>query len=237
MRKVRSDERKSPLIPVKNVYDHTPCEVMVGPMEGTIAPSTPNLLKRALKPSHPGKANHRLLQYQMKRRQQSELRRYEVLEYRKQGASYREIAAIMGITHVQVARDVDTALSEIRMASIESVENLRQLELERLDYMLMSIAPKVRKGDLGAIDRALKIGEQRQLLMGMVTLGKKMEPEQKPVIEVGEYIQQAEDTRKMVELVANLGYRAGRASALDGPGQDQQVYLTPADPAPEVLPE
>ncbi len=53
----------------------------------------------------------------------------------------------------------------------EPAENLRQLELERLDAMLTAIWPQALNGYLGAIDRVLKIIERRSKLLGLENAG------------------------------------------------------------------
>lgn len=49
----------------------------------------------------------------------------------------------------------------------EPADDLRRLELSRLDEALRAIWPKVKKGDLFAIDRYLKISERRAKLVGL----------------------------------------------------------------------
>jgi hypothetical protein len=49
----------------------------------------------------------------------------------------------------------------------EPADEVRQLELLRLDRYLSAIAEKVDSGDLKAIDRALKIMERRSKLLGL----------------------------------------------------------------------
>jgi hypothetical protein len=56
------------------------------------------------------------------------------------------------------------ALQETRR---EPAELLRTLELQRQDDYLVSLARRLEKGDLGAIDRALRIQERRAKLLGL----------------------------------------------------------------------
>jgi len=58
-------------------------------------------------------------------------------------------------------------MAQLETAAIETAEEIRRLELERLDAMLFAIGPEVRKGSYGAIDRALKIMERRARLLGL----------------------------------------------------------------------
>lgn len=89
----------------------------------------------------------------------------KALELRKQGYTFREIAATAGYRTLAAAYDaVQRAMRDI---TAEPAEQLRALETSRLDRMLARIWPKVEAGELPAIDRALKICERRCRLMGL----------------------------------------------------------------------
>jgi hypothetical protein len=173
-------------------------------------------------------------------------RGWRAFELRKQGASYRQIADALKISHTLARRDVKRVLSEIRVSIKEDLEDYRQLELERLDFMLMAIAPQVRAGSLPAIDRALKIGEQRMLLLGVMALAKDTmtgmaqgtldsSGRKKDSGEGATFIEHDADTRRMLSLAAAIGFGAGRASTSDGTRADESVYTPPAHGAPTIL--
>lgn len=96
-----------------------------------------------------------------------EERRGKALDLRRSGASLRRIAAQLHVSHEQVRLDIQAALSEAIKENVDNAEQLRTMELERLDDMLLRIAPQVNNGHLGAIDRALRISEQRSKLLGL----------------------------------------------------------------------
>lgn len=92
-------------------------------------------------------------------------RRASALKLKIAGATYDAIARTLGYAHRGNAqRDVMAALAAITK---EPAEQLKQLELERCDEMLLAIWPKVRRADLAAIDRALRIMERRAKYEGL----------------------------------------------------------------------
>ena len=96
------------------------------------------------------------------RRQRSALRRCVL---RKTGISYDAIAATLGYKGRSGAyKAVITALRDITR---EPAEELRSLELERLDAMLSGIWEKATTGDTWAIDRAIRLMERRAALLGL----------------------------------------------------------------------
>lgn len=92
-------------------------------------------------------------------------RRAKALQLKVAGATYDAIARTLGYAHRGNAqRDIQAALAAITK---EPAEALKKLELERCDEMLLAIWPRVRKGDFGAIDRALRIMERRARYEGL----------------------------------------------------------------------
>src|SRR5690349_23451155 len=66
-------------------------------------------------------------------------REKKALQLRKAGASYRAIGEQLSISHEQVRRDVETALSYIRDDVEQDARKLRDLELARLDDDLLKL--------------------------------------------------------------------------------------------------
>lgn len=92
-------------------------------------------------------------------------RQRQALELRKAGADYRAIAEKLGYKSPSGAHNaVKNALKTIIK---EPAEAVRDLELARLDAMLLAIWPKVRQGNEYAIDRALKIMDRRSAYLGI----------------------------------------------------------------------
>jgi DNA-binding CsgD family transcriptional regulator len=93
-------------------------------------------------------------------------REAQALELRKAGATYAMIAERLEMSESGARKAVTRVLQRLIGTATESAEEVRRLELERLDAMLLAIAPQVRGGNLGAIDRALRIMERRAKMLG-----------------------------------------------------------------------
>lgn len=94
-------------------------------------------------------------------------RRIDALEMRKMGYSYRKIGQKLGVSANTAHQDVKKSLEILAKQSNESADQLRHMELERLDIAMNAIGTLVRQGNLGAIDRWLKISERRSKLLGL----------------------------------------------------------------------
>ncbi|GEM_PF-5074488 len=96
-------------------------------------------------------------------------RRAMALELRKQGGSYRVIAERLrheeGISPTystgQAYSDVQSELNRIATENGEKAQEVLTLDLQRLDTMLMSLWPKMLKGDYFAFDRILAVLDRR----------------------------------------------------------------------------
>jgi len=91
-------------------------------------------------------------------------RRAQALQLRRAGADYRAIAAAMGVTVHVAWNDVQRGLKAIIQ---EPAEDVRQLELERVDRLFMVAYQKALAGDLKAIDTCLRIMDRRAKLLGL----------------------------------------------------------------------
>jgi len=95
------------------------------------------------------------------------LKERQILELRRAGATYSQIGEQLGITESVAARHARRAYERLCAETSETTAEMRQIETERLDAMLLSIWPRVRKGELIAIDRALSIHSARSKLYGL----------------------------------------------------------------------
>jgi len=101
-------------------------------------------------------------------------RQRSAVDLRKAGATYLEIAQALGYSNKQGAYNaVQTALFKTLQ---EPSEEARQMDLARLDSLLMALWSRARAGDLPTIDRVLKILERRARLLGLdVAVGNRLE--------------------------------------------------------------
>jgi hypothetical protein len=92
-------------------------------------------------------------------------RQRKALELRTSGLDYRSIAERIGYGSVASAhKAVQVALKKTLQ---EPADELRTMEVARLDQMLLGLWPKAIKGDTWAVDRVLKIMERRAALLGL----------------------------------------------------------------------
>ena len=94
-------------------------------------------------------------------------RREQALQRRIGGWTFQRIGDELGITRQSAHNLVITALKDLNEKVMESAAELQRLELERLDTMNNAIWGAVLKGDVGAIDRAIRIQARRAALLGL----------------------------------------------------------------------
>lgn len=94
-------------------------------------------------------------------------RQAKALELRRMGKGYAEIAAAVGIGKSQAHRLVQAGLQDARDQIAARADDLRAVELSRLDGMLAGLWPDARKGNQGAVDRVLRIMERRARMLGL----------------------------------------------------------------------
>ncbi len=93
-------------------------------------------------------------------------RDHKALDLRRAGMTYDIIAKTLGwadpsVAHKAVQRALKRALHE------SGSEELREVELSRLDRLQAALWPKALEGNLGAADRILRIAERRARLLGL----------------------------------------------------------------------
>lgn len=90
----------------------------------------------------------------------------KALELRLAGASEAQIADHLGLPDVDaVRREISNALAARPDADIPETLSLELARLDRLDRLHMAVWPQATKGSLGAVDRIMKISEQRMRLL------------------------------------------------------------------------
>ncbi|MDP9371647.1 MAG: hypothetical protein M3Q71_13145 [Chloroflexota bacterium] len=87
------------------------------------------------------------------------------LELRKAGVGYVKIAEELGYGGPSGAHNA--VMTALQKTLREPADELRTMELERLDRMQAALWPQVQNGHLGAIDRVLWIMERRAHLLGL----------------------------------------------------------------------
>ena len=94
-------------------------------------------------------------------------RERQALELRMAGKGYQAIGDALGITAPGAADAVRRAIAKLEAETAEKAEEVRRLELDRLDAMLEGLWEKAKDGDPQAIDRVLRIQERRAKYLGI----------------------------------------------------------------------
>ena len=89
------------------------------------------------------------------------------VEMRTRGHTYQQIADACGVSMSAAYKAVCTYLEQTRAIAREAAEEVRRLELDRLDRMLAAFGPRAEDGDAAAADRVLRIQERRARLLGL----------------------------------------------------------------------
>lgn len=95
------------------------------------------------------------------------VRREKALELRMAGMSYYYISKELGVSKSTAFSDVQKALKEIQSRYTEVAENIRTIELARIERLILGIWHSARKGDLQAIDRINRLMERKSRLLGL----------------------------------------------------------------------
>jgi transcriptional regulator with XRE-family HTH domain len=133
-----------------------------------------------------------------------------VLDLRKQGCTYAEVAERLGMSSAsQAYRVAQRALAELPR---ESAEEVRAMELERLDAMHRAVWDAAISGDLDAFDRALKVAESRRKLLGLDAPQKHQHAH---VVATYERLQPLEKRARLVEAIAALQAELAELDAVE----------------------
>ena len=105
-----------------------------------------------------------------KTRDTTRQRHRRALDLRKAGLSYEQIAHRLDYRTTRGA--YGAVMAALQRSALEPADEVRMLEMERLNRLLLAVWPKAIEGEERAIDRALKIMEQRAKLLGLVGTGR-----------------------------------------------------------------
>ena len=94
-------------------------------------------------------------------------RREEAVKMRLAGLSYAQIGDRLGVTRQAAFAYVSSSLADLRAATAEAAEDVREMELARLDAMLVPMLEAAEAGQQTAVDRVLRIQERRAKLLGL----------------------------------------------------------------------
>lgn len=87
-------------------------------------------------------------------------RRMKGVTLRKAGYTMQEVADQLGCSKATISRDLNRLLSEYSDMTEEQVAEMRALWNVRLESLLKNLWAKAQAGNLGAVDRVLKVAER-----------------------------------------------------------------------------
>lgn len=94
-------------------------------------------------------------------------REHEALALRKAGKTYDLIGQQLGITPQGAHKAVMRALKKLNARVVEGADQLRTIEVQRLDALFEQMYTQAEHGNQGAVDRCIKIMERRAKLLGL----------------------------------------------------------------------
>jgi len=96
-----------------------------------------------------------------------EQRRTQVAEGLLAGLSIRQIAVEIGSSKATVQRDSVHVRKQWRTEYVDDADHYIRHDLKRVDTALTAIWPDVKRGDLPAVDRMVKLLDQRAKYLGL----------------------------------------------------------------------
>lgn len=124
-------------------------------------------------------------------------RRGRALELRKAGATFEQIAQQIGYADRHTARDA--VMRGLQDLTRDNAEEVLELELSRLDALLVGLWGPARRGDTQAVQTILKVMERRSKYLGLDDYESRMASVAEEQIRITE--QQAETVVVLLQAV------------------------------------
>lgn len=94
-------------------------------------------------------------------------RKLRALDLRKAGYTYRQIGEECGVAHTTAYKDVANAMKDLAAVELDKADDIRRMELERLDGLWRGLWQGATEGDPACIRAALGVMERRAKLLGL----------------------------------------------------------------------
>jgi hypothetical protein len=145
--------------------------------------------------------------YMPVRQAEASIKACRAVELVRQGKTYDQVARAVGFANRGTAHRVVTkALSERLMVGIDE---LRDIELARLDALQVALWPRVEKGEVRAVNSVMRIIDRRCRILGL-------------------YPQRARSEKSFDTLVIQDTGNPGEATDADGDELEEDVDAIPA---------
>lgn len=143
---------------------------------------------------------------------------HQAMVLRASGHGYVSIAEQMKCSKAWAYKLVTQAMEQYRGQLRESVDELRAVEIARLDHMLINLSDAMTAGDIEAIRAGIRISHQRSALLGLYP-----QPQQR---------QRVDDPDVVPTLPSGVPAQATVVFYLPSNGRDEPA---PAYPQPDVI--
>jgi hypothetical protein len=94
-----------------------------------------------------------------------EQRRIQIAANLLAGLNYRQMADGLGVSLGTISNDVAIIMKRWKREQLQSVDEYVQIDVERLNVLINALWKKAQSGNLGSIDRMLRIIERREKLL------------------------------------------------------------------------
>ena len=94
-------------------------------------------------------------------------RKLRALDLRRAGLSYRQIGEELNVSYNTAHRDVRQALEALLEVEHDKADEVRRIELQRLDELWRGLWPDATDGDPAAVRAALSLMERRAKVLGL----------------------------------------------------------------------
>jgi hypothetical protein len=101
------------------------------------------------------------------RRAEASIKACRAVELVRQGKSYDAVARAVGFANRGTAHRVVTKALAERL--VDGIDELRDIEVARLDALQAALWPKVERGDTRAVNTVVRIIDRRSRLLGLYT--------------------------------------------------------------------
>ena len=94
-------------------------------------------------------------------------RQLKAVELRKMGFTYEQIGKQIGYTAEGARQLILSAIKDRKAMLVESVDELRQMQFERLEAAYLRLQPQIARGDTKAINTAVNLFKRQAALLGL----------------------------------------------------------------------
>lgn len=147
---------------------------------------------------------------------QARIREEQAVRLRLAGYTLDKIADSLGVSHQAVSKMLTRAMQRTVAETAGNLEQMRETERQRLEWLMSTLSPQVQKGMVGAVKEARQISESLRKLLGLNM------PERVDVTTGGQPLESKVDNERFDRAVSTLADAvreslSGKGGKSDGP--------------------